>query len=294
MLLSLKTGNTFNRWMGTLTLPDGSSKCINLTTATEKALTKRKLQWTKFVKRVIELPPSDYVTKLLGIYIDISHLYVVHEHLICETLQDYLENYRKDQAVKVCNYSSSKMLPYVTSYLNGMKFIHSYGFVHPGMSTRKILVTENGVCKIYAFCLPEDARNAVITLMSTKACSLNELAPEALFRNEYSEASDVWSASIIIWLTLIDDLPPFSVDDMSSFNVRNDFEMTEENQRLRRNLLNSWNRDDSMRSTLDDLKQCFETGLTNKTSTLNETAACGLNYEMEGYVPMTRAADLEL
>lgn len=30
-------------------------------------------------------------------------------------------------------------------------------------------------------------------------CSRNQLAPEALSRNEYSTASDVWSVAVMIW-----------------------------------------------------------------------------------------------
>lgn len=30
-------------------------------------------------------------------------------------------------------------------------------------------------------------------------CSVNQLAPEALLRNEYTQGSDVWSVAVVIW-----------------------------------------------------------------------------------------------
>ncbi|KAJ8038146.1 hypothetical protein HOLleu_19140 [Holothuria leucospilota] len=30
-------------------------------------------------------------------------------------------------------------------------------------------------------------------------CNINEFAPEALYRNEYTKASDVWSMAVVIW-----------------------------------------------------------------------------------------------
>lgn len=113
-------------------------------------------------------------------------------------------------------------------------------FLHPGLSTKKVLVTEKGQCKLYDFFLSEDAPNKTRNIKSEvcdgkdmliwilhvciqiclnvfafvdikaewmnsyfswfqKDCSINDLSPEALLRNEYSQASDMWCVAVVLW-----------------------------------------------------------------------------------------------
>lgn len=39
-------------------------------------------------------------------------------------------------------------------------------FLHPGLSTKKILLTKTGVCKLYDFCLAEDATGIILSKKS--------------------------------------------------------------------------------------------------------------------------------
>ncbi|PIK47789.1 hypothetical protein BSL78_15332, partial [Apostichopus japonicus] len=54
----------------------------------------------------------------------------------------------------------------------------------------------------YDFCLAEDAARTVMVKKSKKHFDLNNLPPEALQRNEYSWASDMWSIAVVIWEVL--------------------------------------------------------------------------------------------
>lgn len=39
-------------------------------------------------------------------------------------------------------------------------------FLHPGLSPKKILVSKEGRCKLYDFCLAEDARKRIVLMKS--------------------------------------------------------------------------------------------------------------------------------
>ncbi|XP_071842109.1 angiopoietin-1 receptor-like isoform X1 [Apostichopus japonicus] len=70
-------------------------------------------------------------------------------------------------------------------------------FLHPGLSLRRILMTENKYCKLYDFCLKEDASRKVIAMKKME--TIPELPIEAKARNEYTWASDSWSTGTCVW-----------------------------------------------------------------------------------------------
>ncbi|KAJ8021970.1 Muscle, skeletal receptor tyrosine-protein kinase [Holothuria leucospilota] len=152
-----------------------------------------------------------------------ARISLINEHIVCGTLDLHVRAFNMSHVPM----SASEVNCHLLGILEGMALIHSYGFLHPGLSSNKILLTNQGVCKLYDFCLSDNARNILEYKMSRvsstscfrpityiesfvsfllafhvfvkKTLSLNQFPPEAIQRNDYSQKSDVWSTAVVIW-----------------------------------------------------------------------------------------------
>ncbi|XP_071851653.1 uncharacterized protein [Apostichopus japonicus] len=218
LVLSLKMGNTFKRWMGTITAANKTNECVVITTVSENALLKNEVHWNEYVKRLLELPSSQNVVDVKGVCFDKECIYLMQEHLTSDTLKDHLD-YKRDErkplneAVRLAPETMQSIL----EILQGLKLIQSFGFLHPGLSSEKILLGSGGVCKLYAFCLAKDAPTRIASLKSKETCALHGLPRESMLRNEYSQQSDVWSVAVLIWELLTDGESPLVQTDHTFF-----------------------------------------------------------------------------
>ncbi|KAJ8048554.1 Tyrosine kinase receptor Cad96Ca [Holothuria leucospilota] len=199
LILNMKKGRIYNRWMGTI----GSCKpkrCVVFSTLNDEVLKGGDIHWDIFVKRILDLPEAESLVKVEGICIDVAYLYLVHEHLVCETLQSRIQTERNNRSGSGVSKAlwESKIAIYILDILKGMEIIHSFGFVHPGISPGKILVTSNDHCKLYDFCLIQDAPFRLTHLKGQNKFDVY-LSPETKKRNEYTQKSDVWSTGLVIW-----------------------------------------------------------------------------------------------
>ncbi|XP_071852438.1 uncharacterized protein [Apostichopus japonicus] len=90
ILLTIKVGTIYNRWMGTIRMSRDVNKCAVLTTISEGVMKKKFINWNAFVKRTLDLPTTDRLTRIEGIAVDKTTLYLVTEHAVCETLDSRL------------------------------------------------------------------------------------------------------------------------------------------------------------------------------------------------------------
>src|SRR6185436_10883528 len=103
----------------------------------------------------------------------------------------------------------NKSLPWIerlwllNSFIRGLKVIHSKGFIHRDIHPGNLMITE----------IPNNSKYKFIRLGDLGLCSLaNEtssseaygvlpyIAPEVLNKYQYSQASDIYSAGIIMWI----------------------------------------------------------------------------------------------
>ncbi|PIK33146.1 hypothetical protein BSL78_30039, partial [Apostichopus japonicus] len=70
ILLTLKVGTIYNRWMGTIRMSSDVNKCAVLTTIAEGVMKKNTINWNAFVKRTLDLPTTDRLTRIEGIAVD--------------------------------------------------------------------------------------------------------------------------------------------------------------------------------------------------------------------------------
>ncbi|PIK49289.1 putative tyrosine-protein kinase, partial [Apostichopus japonicus] len=215
-LVNLKLDQWQRRWMGTIEASKGTKKCVVLTTFTDKVLQRKDIHWDEFVKRTLDLPSARYLVNIEGIGIIKAKLHLIQEHYACETLNLWIGNVFRQEQLKDTVYLS-EVMSLIAGILEGLNLIHSYGFLHPGLSSKKILLVDKGLCKIYDFCLSKDAPNMTSFKKSKMPPSLNHFPPETLHRNEYSRPSDVWSAAGVIWEILAGTLPFSYAQDGTTF-----------------------------------------------------------------------------
>ncbi|KAJ8038141.1 Ephrin type-A receptor 10 [Holothuria leucospilota] len=214
MMVNLNTGLLYNRWMGTIVLSDEYSKCVVFSAVTGVTSQNKTVHWDEFVKRALELPKNTHLTNIEGMSIHQQTIYLVQEYLNCETLEKRLkvehgmDSPKTSVALKMM---TSEVMRLILGILEGLELLQSYGFLHPGLSPKKVLLTNEGICKLYDFCLDEDAGNIVKMKKSQMACNVNQFAPEALLRNEYTKASDVWSTAVLFW-QMLSESNPFQLD----------------------------------------------------------------------------------
>ncbi|PIK48963.1 cadherin [Apostichopus japonicus] len=305
LILNLKMGEIYNRWMGTIAVSRESNRCVVFTTVTESQAMKKEIHWDAFVKRALEMPNTDHITSIEGIAIDKANFYLINEHLICETLESKVIG-KSDPNAKtspflhdgfgynetrfwyhvghgsdpllwacpiklkvvihrayillcksvVCCSRTSKAQPNVVKYPRRLII-----FLHPGLSLKKVLLSNQGDCKLYDFCLSEDASEIVATKKMQVIASLNHFAPEALLRNEYNQGSDVWSIAVLMWEMMSVGNSPFLVDQelhTEEAIIGPGKPWPERYQQLQnKSLFECWNKDYSARPTVSNLKESF-------------------------------------
>ncbi|PIK45553.1 hypothetical protein BSL78_17592 [Apostichopus japonicus] len=302
LILNMKMGDFYNRWMGTIGASTDKTKCVLITTVSEKSLQKKELHWDDYVKRVLEMPNSRNLPIAEGICIDAAHLYLVQEHFICETLDVRVNTSLETEGATHVHASldMAEIKRYVLDITEGMVAIHSYGFLHPGLSTKKILLSQQGICKLYDFCLSEDAVKVVPVKKAKGLSSVNQLAPEALQRNEYNWASDVWSLAVLIWEIFSGGIPPFVSDagatDYAN-NVPNPESVWPSHLKSLQNelLLSCWDAEAYFRPTVNDLKisylQVFESVRTDETYQVRRSTLMDLYVPMKGATSSTGSGE---
>ncbi|XP_071839327.1 uncharacterized protein [Apostichopus japonicus] len=263
LILNLKMGEIYNRWMGTIAVSRESNRCVVFTTVTESQAMKKEIHWDAFVKRALEMPNTDHITSIEGIAIDKANFYLINEHLICETLESKVLG-KSDPNAETSPFPSmmvSDIMKHASGIMSGMEVIHSYGFLHPGLSLKKVLLSNQGDCKLYDFCLSEDASEIVATKKMQVIASLNHFAPEALLRNEYNQGSDVWSIAVLMWEMMSVGNSPFLVDQelhTEEAIIGPGKPWPERYQQLQnKSLFECWNKDYSARPTVSNLKESF-------------------------------------
>ncbi|XP_071852266.1 uncharacterized protein [Apostichopus japonicus] len=283
ILLTIKVGTIYNRWMGTIRMSSDVNKCAVLTTITEGVIKKTIINWNAFVKRTLDLPTTDRLTRIEGIAVDKTTLYLVTEHNVCDTLDSRLTN---DPSSHSRPFLVLDVMKHITAIVEGIECLQSYGFLHPGLSTKKILYTKEGICKLYDFCLAEDA-SKIIALKKTQinTVSLNQFPPESFFRNEYTAESDVWSTAVVIWEILSRGEHPFPVDEdrKPGQDVKAPTLNWPQRYLQLRNLVlfDCWSQKCSLRPSIHHLKESFKA--------IFETLIDNSFYEIphsESYMPM--------
>ncbi|PIK45145.1 putative tyrosine-protein kinase [Apostichopus japonicus] len=261
LIMNIKLDQWHSRWMGTIPATKGTKKCVVLTTVADQVFRRKDIHWDEFVKRTIDLPLTKHLVKVEGIAILKAKLHLVQEHFACETLDGWLVKVFSHETFDNTMYLS-EVMRIIAGLLEGLNIIHSYGFLHPGLSSKKILRIEKGHCKLYDFCLSEDAPKVTSFRKTKMPYSLNHFPPEALHRNEYSQPSDVWAAAGVIWELLTGKLPFPCAEDGTTFEDQarapSESQVTHYREIRNKQLYLCWHQVCPRRPTLRELRESYQ------------------------------------
>ncbi|XP_071841757.1 fibroblast growth factor receptor 2-like isoform X2 [Apostichopus japonicus] len=109
-----------------------------------------------------------------------------------------LTNNKKKLAVNMKS-QVEVLLYFSREVASAMVFLSSQKFCHPVLSTRKVLLTEHGHCKLYDICPENMAMYIVMEKLDKEYPPIMWMSPEAVFLKQYSVDSDVWNYGTFLW-----------------------------------------------------------------------------------------------
>ncbi|XP_071843649.1 uncharacterized protein [Apostichopus japonicus] len=263
--MKIKMGNIYQRWIGSVNLFKETNKCVVITTMSEKLIRKKNIHWEAFIRKCLELPASNHLAKIEAISIQSSKLFLISEHLNCENLHSVLSRDTKDKGDYYCCSSLSvpDVIKHVAGVLEGMDVLKTFGFLHPGLTTKKVLLTKEGQVKLFDFCLAGDApKIAALKKAQVPTVTLNQFPPEMLLLNHYTETSDVWSTAVVIWEIMAAGNPPFPVNkevtSVSGEATTPSAPWPEKYLQIKDKILfDCWNHNSSLRPSIHHLRGTF-------------------------------------
>ncbi|XP_071840489.1 uncharacterized protein [Apostichopus japonicus] len=263
LIFKLKPGLIYNRWMGRIVTREGTQKCVVMTTVREKFIRRQMLLWKLFVKNTLDLPVTKkHLVKVEGFGLMTEKVYLIQEYVECQTLESRLTDANSTVTSSKPLYMT-EAVGLISGILEGMNVIQSHGFLHPGLSTKKILIHKDGFCKLYDFCLDEDAVKISSLKKSKVKHSLNLFAPEVWRDNKYNKMSDVWSTAVVIWEIVSNGSHPFGGDQDGEVASNVDPTLLKDRhaiftEHLRNNALyRCFNEDWKKRPTIQQLRESY-------------------------------------
>ncbi|XP_034948396.1 ribosomal protein S6 kinase alpha-5-like isoform X2 [Chelonus insularis] len=140
------------------------------------------------------------IVKLIDVYQDRAHTYIVMELLSGGELLKSARNYTEDEARKIMRQLAS-----------AVQFMHMRGVVHRDLKPENLVyanASENSPVKIVDFGFARLKR--ACEPLHTPCFTLPYAAPEILARQGYDESCDLWSLGAILY-SLLSGKPPFRI-----------------------------------------------------------------------------------
>ncbi|XP_071836801.1 uncharacterized protein [Apostichopus japonicus] len=189
-----RRGKRRERWIGQFKKGTKDEKIVHTFTCGAAASLVDNRVWWSYCSRILTLPAHSNIIRTIDVCKIQGVTYCIQEKLTFGSLRKRLEASRQNPLV------STELASYALNVISGVNFLHSNGWLHPGLSAGKILLTNSGKsCKLYDFCLATDAKAVMSSIVKGKNILPVSFATEAIFRKQYNEESDTWAVGVLLW-----------------------------------------------------------------------------------------------
>ncbi|XP_051978070.1 inactive tyrosine-protein kinase 7-like [Xyrauchen texanus] len=140
------------------------------------------------------------VTRLLGMCREVEPHYMILEYTDMGDLKQYLRvSKNKDDKVKVQPLSTKQKVSVCLQVAHGMEHLSNQRFVHKDLAARNCLISSKRQIKVSALGLSKDVYNSEYYHYRQSWIPLRWLPSEAVFEDDFSTKTDVWSFGVLMW-----------------------------------------------------------------------------------------------
>ena len=183
-----------------------TGKRVAIKVMKKSIMSSEDLELVKAEIEIMKICQHPNLIRMLDLFENIDHIYIVMELLEGGDLFTYLEK----RKFVIPEKTASRI---IHSLAAGLFYLHSYGVVHRDMKPENVLMVskdENSDVKIVDFGLSKMVGPG--QLCTEPFGTLTYVAPEVLQQIPYGKEVDVWSLGILAFLMLVGCLP-FDDDD---------------------------------------------------------------------------------
>jgi serine/threonine protein kinase len=184
-----------------------TGKRVAIKVMKKSMMTPQDVELVKQEIEILKMCQHPNLIKMLDVFENIEHIYIVMELLEGGDLFSYLEK----RKFKIPEQRASKI---IHSLAAGLYYLHSYGIVHRDIKPENVLMAtkaEDSDVKIVDFGLSKMVGPS--QLCTEPFGTLSYVAPEVLQQKPYGKAVDVWSLGILAYLMMVGSLPFDHEDD---------------------------------------------------------------------------------
>lgn len=140
------------------------------------------------------------VARLLGICREVEPHYMIMEYTDMGDLKQYLRvSKSKDEKVKVQPLSTKQKVSVCLQVARGMEHLSNQRFVHKDLAARNCLISSKRQIKVSSLGLSKDVYSSEYYHYRQSYIPLRWLPSEAVFEDDFSTKTDVWSFAVLMW-----------------------------------------------------------------------------------------------
>ncbi|XP_051979537.1 inactive tyrosine-protein kinase 7-like [Xyrauchen texanus] len=140
------------------------------------------------------------VARLLGVCREVEPHYMILDYTDMGDLKQYLKvSKSKDEKIKVQPLNTKQKVSVCLQVARGMEHLSNQRFVHRDLAARNCLISSKRQVKVSALGLSKDVYNSDYYHYRQSWIPLRWLPSEAVFEDDFSTKTDVWSFGVLMW-----------------------------------------------------------------------------------------------